>query len=175
MRTPIIETERLVLRPLFVQDAEVIFDRWTSDDRVSKYVRWSTHKNIKETIDWLSMEENNITSDEVYQWGFEMKESGYLFGGGGIRFNITEKVFELGYNIMHRYWYQGYTTEAAKAILDFAINTLNEKEFMACHALENPASGRVMEKCGFLYEKNEIHTKFDGVTSYEVKKYRLTL
>jgi len=40
MKTPIIETERMILRPLTVADASDIFERWTSDDRVSRYVRW---------------------------------------------------------------------------------------------------------------------------------------
>lgn len=39
-----LETERLILRPLTVNDAEEAFKNWTSDDEVSKYVRWSTHK-----------------------------------------------------------------------------------------------------------------------------------
>ena len=41
MKTPILETKRVLLRPLVVEDAQNIFDRWTSDDRVSKYVRWN--------------------------------------------------------------------------------------------------------------------------------------
>ena len=44
-----LETERLILRPLTVNDAEEAFKNWTSDDEVSKYVRWSTHKNVEET------------------------------------------------------------------------------------------------------------------------------
>lgn len=43
-----LETERLILRPLTVNDAEEAFKNWTSDDEVSKYVRWSTHKNVAE-------------------------------------------------------------------------------------------------------------------------------
>lgn len=173
MNTPIIETERMILRPLSVADASNIYERWTSDDRVSKYVRWCTHNSVEDTIEWLKIEENNISSDKIYQWGFTRKESGYLFGCGGLTYNEIEGVFELGYNIMHAYWNQGYTTEAAKAILEFAIKELKQREFIACHAVDNPASGVVMRKCGFVYEKDEIHTKFDGVTSFDSKTYRL--
>jgi len=173
MKTPIIETERMILRPLAVADAKDIYERWTSDERVSKYVAWCTHTSVKETMEWLIIEESNILSDKVYQWGFTLKDSGYLFGCGGVSFNDKEGVFVLGYNIMHKYWNQGYTTEAAKAILNFAVNELKQREFVACHAIDNPASGTVMKKCGFVYENNEIHTKFDGVTSWEAMKYRL--
>lgn len=175
MKTPIIETERMILRPLTVADANDVYERWTSDDRVSKYVRWCTHSSVNDTIGWLNMEESGIESDKQYQWGFVLKDSGYLFGSGGISFNEEEGVFELGYNIMHKYWNRGYTTEAAKAILEFAIKELNQKEFVAWHAVDNPASEKVMKKCGFVYECNEIHTKFDGVTSWETKKHRLVI
>ena len=173
MITPILQTERLILRPLSIQDADIIFDRWTSDDRVSKFVRWSTHRDHNDTLDWLSAEEKNLASNKVYLWGFELKDSSYLFGCGGLTYNEKEKAFELGYNIMHKYWNCGYTTEAARAILDFAVNELKETEFIAWHAVENPASGRVMEKCGFIYQRNEIHTKFDGITFYDTKMFRL--
>ena len=48
-----LETERLILRPLTVKDAEEAFKNWTSDDEVSKYVRWSTHKNVEETKEYI--------------------------------------------------------------------------------------------------------------------------
>lgn len=175
MKTPIIETERIILRPLTVADANDVYERWTSDNRVSKYVRWCTHSFVNDTIEWLGMEESSIESDKAYTWGFTLKDSNYLFGSGGISFNEEEGVFELGYNIMFEYWNQGYTTEAVKAILEFAIRELNLREFVSWHAVDNPASGKVMEKCGFVYEKKEIQTKFDGVTSWETKKHRLII
>lgn len=173
MKTPILETKRMLLRPLSTKDADVIFERWTSDNLVSKYVRWCTHQKVNETQEWLYSEELNIDSDKIYQWGFELKETGYLFGCGGINFNEKYGVFELGYNIMQLYWNQGYTTEAAKAILNFAKVQLGVNEFIASHAEENPASGKVLKKCGFLYERNEIQTKFDGITSFDTRLYRL--
>ncbi len=175
MKTPVLETERMILRPITVADAGDIFERWTADERVSKYVKWCTHNSVDDTVEWLKMEEDGILSDDTYTWGFTLKSSGYLFGSGGLCFNDEEGIFELGYNIMHEYWNQGYASEAAKAILEFAIKELNQREFVAWHAVDNPASGKVMEKCGFVYEKNEMHTKFDGVTSWETKKHRLVI
>ena len=173
MQTPIIETERMILRPIRVTDAADAFERWTSDERVARYMRWCTHTSVNDTIEWLTMEEESLTSDTAYQWGFTLKDSGYLFGSGGVFLNDEQGVFELGYNIMHKYWNQGYTTEAAKAMLEFAVKELKQKEFVAFHAVENPASGAVLRKCGFVYEGNEVHTKFDGVTSYDTMRYRL--
>lgn len=175
MNTPILETERMILRPLSIADANDIYERWTTDERVAKYVRWSVHSSVDVTIEWLKAEEKNISSDKAYQWGFTLKENGYLFGSGGLNFNENEGVWEIGYNLMHKLWNQGYATEAAKAMLDFGINVLGQKEFIAWHAVENPASGAVLRKCGFEYECNEIHTKFDGATTFDTKKYRLVV
>ena len=172
---PILETDRLILRPVSVNDAQDIFDRWTSDPVVARYMRWTTHQSVEDTKQWLLMEEENNKTNNAYQWGFYLKDGNYLFGSGGLVYHEDEKCFELGYNIMHKYWNQGYTTEAAKAILEFAHKELGQKEFMAQHAVENPASGAVMEKCGFVYEKDGQNTKFDGVTTYNTRCYRLKL
>ena len=175
MITPILETERMILRPISSADAQDIFDRWTSDERVSKYMSWTTHTSVEDTKQWLYMEEENNKTDNNYQWGFWLKDGNYLFGSGGLVYHKEEQVFELGYNIMHKYWNQGYTTEAAKAILEFANKELGAKEFVAWHDVKNPASGAVMKKCGFLYEKEETRAKFDGVTTCAAKAYRLKL
>ena len=171
MQTPIIETDRMILRPLAVSDADDIFARWTSDERVSKYMRWCTHTSIEDTVEWLKIEEENIASDKTYTWAFTLKESGYIFGSGGLCYSEEEGAFELGYNIMHKMWNQGYTTEAAKAILEFANRELGINKFVACHDVNNPASGAVMKKCGFVYVGDGTQLKFDGVTSFNTKKY----
>lgn len=173
MNTPILETERLILRPLSTEDAQDIFDRWTSDPVVTKYMRYSTHSSVEDTRQWLLTEEERNKTDQMYDWGFWLKDGNYLFGSGGLVYNEEEKMFELGYNIMQKVWNQGYTTEASKAMLEFAHKELKQNEFFAKHAAENTASGAVMKKCGFVYEKDGIYTKYDGVTTYTAKCYRL--
>ncbi len=175
MNTPILETERMILRPLSVADAKNIYERWTSDARVAKHVRWETHRSVADTEEWLKLVEAGFSSDKAFQWGFVLKENGYLFGCGGMDYDEEEGAFELGYNIMHKYWNRGYTTEAARTIIEFAAKELKQKEMIARHVVANPASGAVMKKCGFVYEKNDWCTKFDGVTVMETMNYRLKL
>ena len=57
MKTPVIETERLLLRPLTVADAEVIFNGWGRDKEVARFMRWNLHNNVDETKEWLVNEE----------------------------------------------------------------------------------------------------------------------
>lgn len=91
MKTPILETERLLLRPLTTNDVESAFSNWTSDPDIAKFMRWELHSNISETFEWLVSEETLIESDSVYNWGFVLKETGELIGSGGLVF-IESKV-----------------------------------------------------------------------------------
>jgi RimJ/RimL family protein N-acetyltransferase len=58
---------------------------------------------------------------------------------------------EIGYWIGRDYWGQGYATEAASAILLWAGKDWGRRAVMSGHFADNPASGRVLEKAGFLY------------------------
>uniref|UniRef100_UPI004056C428 GNAT family N-acetyltransferase n=1 Tax=Acetatifactor sp. TaxID=1872090 RepID=UPI004056C428 len=175
MNTPILETERLILRPVTVADAEEIFTNWTSDPEVAKYVRWSTHPNVEATREWLTFVEQNNSSDTSYDWGFVRKSDNKLIGTGGIYYNEIHECFEIGYNIMRECWHQGYTSEAAKAIVAFAIETLGETTLWGRHAKANPNSGKVMEKVGFHYVQDGLFESFDGTKRGETREYILEI
>ena len=48
-----IETDRLIIRPVVIEDAEAIF-KWAADPEVTKYMIYSTHMNVDSTREWLS-------------------------------------------------------------------------------------------------------------------------
>ena len=168
-----LETERLVLRKLRETDAEEVFKNWTSDDEVSKYVRWSTHKNVEETREWLRQEEKNCKSKNYYTWGIVLKETRELIGCISAIFRQEEDRYEIGYNIMKKYWNNGYTTEALKSVMNYLINDEKIKKFICRHAILNPASGAVMQKVGFKYIKDGESISFDGTKKYKTKIYTL--
>lgn len=171
--TPVLETERLKLRPLSVKDSEAIFQNWTSDPQVAKYMIWNLHQSPDETRQWLQMEEDAYFTTTNYTWAFILKETGEIIGSGGIHYNDEKMKYEIGYNIMQKYWNQGYTTEATGQILQYAIETLGIPSFLGRHAKDNPASGKVMEKFGFVYEKDGIYQSFGGLKTFDSKEYRL--
>lgn len=70
MKTPVLESERVILRPLTVNDAKTAFNNWTSDNRVTKYMRYNSHTSLDDTIEWLKMVEYAENSDKQYDWGF---------------------------------------------------------------------------------------------------------
>lgn len=174
MKTPILETERLLLRPMTANDSEEVFRNWASDAKVAKFMRWSTHENVEVTRQWLESEEKEIESEQLYDWGFVLKETGELIGSGGLSWVQEKGMYELGYNIMRKYWNQGLTTEAAKEIVRFGLEELKAEKLYCCHAKENPASGRVMVKAGFQYWKDAVYSSWDHTKTYECKEYILT-
>lgn len=174
MRNPILETKRLILRPFTVADAEEAYINWTSDPEVARYMTWNTHPCVEATIGWLTDVETKIDSDTAYDWVFVRKCDGKLIGSGGLYFREDFDAFELGYNIMKDCWHQGYTTEAARAMIDFAVKDLSVKKFLGRHAIENPNSGKVMEKVGFKYVKDGHYVKMDG-TEVDAKEYILEI
>ena len=131
--TNTIETERLILRPLTLTDAETAYYGWTGDPEVAKYVSWLPHHSIDDTIQWLKEIEwkqdadGNIAPNDNYIWGFVLRETGEVFGSGGLIWEESCRLFQVGYNIMKTHWSRGYTTEAMRAILQFAVTNLDIK------------------------------------------------
>ena len=171
MITPVLETERILLRPLKISDAEDIFKNWASDPDVTKYMRWNTHQSVDVTVEWLTSVESSLASDMCYDWGFILKETGQIFGSGGI---FGHDMFEIGYVIMKKYWNKGLTTEAARAMVGFAVNELGQTSLYGRHAKENIVSGKVLEKLGFVYRNDGEISSFDGKRVFQSKNYVLT-
>lgn len=169
-KEPILETERLILRPLTVEDAEDCF-KWASDERVARFMSYPKAKDISEEIEWLKFVE---TDENEYNWGFVIKESGELIGSGSIGPDkFINGYWGIGYNIKYDYWNNGYTTEAMQEIIRFAHKKLGVKKFCSDHAVENHASGRVMEKCGMKFHHYGEYSKLDNSKTFKAKFYTL--
>lgn len=168
--TPVLETDRLILRPLTENDAQSVFS-WASDERVNRFMRYSLYQSIDEAFEWLN---EIIPSGNEFNWGFVLKKNNILIGTGGIGPDAKEKdAWGFGYNIAFDYWNQGYTTEATKKMIEFAHNECGVNKIVAEHAIDNIASGRVIEKCGLKYYADSEYTTFDGTRIFKSKRYRL--
>jgi len=177
----VIETERLILRPLSLADADKAYHGWTGDPEVARYVSWLPHHSIDDAIEWLKEVEwkwdemGNVCRSDNYIWGFVLKETGELFGSGGLIWWDDRQLFQVGYNIMKTHWNRGYTTEAMRGVLRFAIECLGIKKVSGGHAKENLASARVIEKLGFVYDRDDITPHVDGIRSFDSREYLLEL
>ena len=173
MHNVTLETDRLILRPLTVADADAVFV-WNSDPDVNRYMSYTLYTDVEQTRQWLRSVEQE--PEGVYEFGFVRKSDGLLIGSGGIGPDSREPdAWGFGYNLRRDCWGLGYATEATKAMINFARTQFGAKIFAANHAVDNPASGRVMEKCGLTFRHYGEYSKADGSETFRAKYYRLEL
>lgn len=169
-----LQTKRLILRDLKIEDAEHIFKTWASDKETTRFMLWNTHTSVLDTEKWINDEIAKRTENGYYSWGIELKETGKLIGSMGAYLRTEdENKYEIGYIIAKPYWNKGYTTEAAKEMMKYLINERNIKHFKAVHSKLNPASGKVMEKLGLKYTKDIFCEKHDKTEIFDSKVYYL--
>ena len=154
MNTPVLETERLILRPFKPEDAVDVFNCWESDPDVAKYMFWTSHNDIEKTKAWIEKEIGRIEKQDWYRFAIELKDTNELIGTALIYYEDEVECWEVGYNLGKKYWTKGYTTEAMKKVIEFATTQLKIAQIVGRYAKENPASGNVMKKLGFMYEKD---------------------
>jgi len=73
--TVLIETNRLILRKFRLEDSEAAFSNWTSDDQVTKFLRWPTHQNLETTEKIIKMWVDSYTDKSYYQWAIVPKNN----------------------------------------------------------------------------------------------------
>ena len=171
-KEPILETERLIVRPITLDDAEACFS-WNSDERVAKYMSYPRCTDISQTIDWIKL---TLTDEQEWNWAFVLKAENKVIGTGGIGPNkFMEGYWGIGYNLHYDYWHKGYCTEAMRAIVDFAHNELGVNKICSDHAIDNPRSGKVMEKLGLKFHHYGEYSKIDGSQTFKAKFYTMEL
>lgn len=172
MHTHVIETERLILRPLRTDDAEAEFV-WLSDPVVNRYMPYNLYTNVADVVKWLEVAMN---AENELHFGFVRKSDGVLIGAGSIGpHEHQDGAWEFGYNLRRDAWNQGYATEATKAMIDLARREYSVRVFVAGHATANPASGRVMEKCGLHFDHEGEYSRFDGSETFPAKFWKMVV
>lgn len=174
--TVLLETERLILRGLKLEDAPYVFTNWSSDKEVAKFMRWNVHSDISVTEEWMKACEE-LTKDKTrYEWGIILKTVNEPIGSIGAFRNADEPDrYEIGYALGREYWGHGYATEALQCVINFLGNEVGIRNFLCSHAKDNPASGAVMRHAGFKYVKDGTYQSFDGQRQFENMIYYLDL
>jgi ribosomal-protein-alanine N-acetyltransferase len=149
---PTLETPRLVLRKARVSDAGDVFS-WSSDPEVARYVLWSPHQSLSETRGQLralrSLYRRGLPSSLIIQ----ARSSGRAVGTIGIMaYSPENRSAEVGYSLSRDCWNQGIMTEALARVIRWMFEELYVNRIEGQFDLRNPASGRVMEKCGMRRE-----------------------
>ncbi|MCC3423422.1 MAG: GNAT family N-acetyltransferase [Microcoleus sp. PH2017_01_SCD_O_A] len=149
---PIIETERLLLRKITLNDASDMFE-YASNPEVSEYTMWSTHTSIEDTKYFLKSLTKMYKRKELVDWGIVHKaEKKFIGTCGYVEWSMTHSRAEIGYALSARYWREGYMSEAVNAIIEFGFREMLLNRIVGRCEVNNIASARVMEKVGMQLE-----------------------
>jgi RimJ/RimL family protein N-acetyltransferase len=148
---PRLETPRLILRGFVSADGPRV--QQLAGDRAIA----ATTMNIPHPYpdgaaeEWIATHRETFDSGKGANFAVTLRSTGELIGGCGLVIREIHKRAELGYYIGKQYWGNGYATEAAKAVIQYAFSRGIHRVF-AEHYHTNPASGRVLQKAGMKHE-----------------------
>ncbi len=170
---PVLETERLLLRPITVLDAEDVF-AYGSDPEVTKYMIFPTHTTLADSIKWLESVPWEFAHKQRMTFAITVKQYGKFIGSSGFH-DISPKHHRLmmGYVLNRNYWGHGYMTEAVREMIRFAFEEMGMHRVAATCDLDNIRSARVMERSGMalegVFRDYEVrHGKFISTQSYAI-------
>ena len=149
-RSPIVETERLLLRPPTPEDARTVFERYASDGEVTRYLGWRRHTSVTDTLAFVA-----FSVSEWSHWGIGPllafdRANGALLGGSGLVMEAADRA-ATGYVFAQDAWGKGYATESLRAMIALAAEVGVSRLYALCH-VDHLASRRVLEKCSFQCE-----------------------
>jgi ribosomal-protein-alanine N-acetyltransferase len=148
-----IETERLLLRPLGMQDADFIIELLNDPSFIKNIGDRNVH-SVEDAHNYIL--KGPVTSYEKNGFGLclvTLKETGESIGMCGLIKRDALEDVDLGYAYLPRYWSNGYAVEAAGATLHFGWEAIGLKRIVAITDPLNTPSNRVLEKLGFVFEK----------------------
>ena len=151
---PTLTTERLLIRPIELTDAESIF-KYAKNPKVSRYTLWESHQTLQDSVNFIQDYVFPLYAErEPEAMGIAFKETpDQLIGSVGCFWGSKKsKNMEMGYALSEEHWGKGIMVEAAKAVMDYCFKEFGLKRIQARCKVENLGSARVMEKLGMKFE-----------------------
>ena len=146
-----LKTKRLLLRKYEMTDAEQMFKNYATDSEVTRFLNWDPYNNVDEVKLFLKEVMKKYDNLDNYNWAIEY--SGEMIGSiSAYGLNDRDSACEIGYCLGRAYWNQGIMSEALDAVLQYLFREVNMHRIMAKHDVDNPASGKVMQKCNMVHE-----------------------
>ena len=156
---PVLQTERLILRRFRLTDVDDVL-AYANDEEWQRYLlplpypyeRVHAEQFVAESFlsDWKSKTVFAIVLDDV------------VIGGINLRIHKSDQIAEMGYSISRKHWGNGYGTEAARAVVDWAFEALCLFKVSSEANVDNRRSWRVMERIGMTREGIHRSQRPDG-------------
>ena len=152
-RTPQIETSRLTLKAVRIEDAADIY-AYARNPNVLRYTTGTTPREFAETEVFV----RGLANQSAGAFAWTIRRKGHSVVIGVVEFGTQDNGARgsVDYALSEEYWNQGIMTEAVRAVLDWAFQTLPGLNSVSSSAMTaNPASTRVQEKCGMQFVRRE--------------------
>lgn len=147
--TKTLETDRLRLRRYRMSDAEAMFCNWTADAEAARFWSWEPHADVSETKKLVGQWMEAYNSPDCYHWVIADRQTdeaiGYIYLDD---IDDAESSASVHYLLCRKLWNRGLMTEACRWVIGFALDEVGFRVIRSHHHAENPASGRVLQKCG---------------------------
>jgi RimJ/RimL family protein N-acetyltransferase len=144
-----LRTSRLVLRRPVPADAPAMFDRYTADPEVTRFLAWPRHRALADTRGFVTWSDHVWSTAPAGPYVI-LDGDGELIGSTGLDVETPWRA-ATGFVLTRAAWGQGYATEVAVAMRLLAVAIGMQRLYALCHP-DNRASARVLEKAGFVHE-----------------------
>jgi [ribosomal protein S5]-alanine N-acetyltransferase len=154
MKTPVLETERLILRPMTLEDAPAVqkyFGNWNVIKYLNTVVPWPYPKHG--AMDWLKFAVSQMQAGKMCEWGILLKEKPDEIIGAATVKKKDDGTIQRDFWLGEPFWNKGYMTEAVHAVNDFIFFELNAETLQIHNAISNIGSRRVKQKTGAVFIK----------------------
>ena len=149
----VLETERLILRRLSIDDAEFVLEL-LNEPSFLRYIGDRGVRNLEDAAQYIL--NRLVTSYERNGFGLylvELRESGIPIGISGLVKRDTLPDADIGFAFLPAYWSQGYAFESAAAVMNYAREVLGLNRILAITSPDNEASAKLLGKIGLRYER----------------------
>lgn len=154
--TPIIRTDRLILRPWREEDLG-LFAKINADPKVMEYFPSILSKEESDSL--AEKIQKELTEKKYGLWAVEVSGVAPFIGFIGLHYQDFHAAFtpcvEVGWRLDIQYWGKGYATEGAKAALNYGFKTIGLNEVVSFTAVQNMRSIAVMERIGMSHQESD--------------------
>ena len=169
-----LQTKRLLLRPLEIEDA-VVIKELLSDREIADNANIPYFYDLFMAESWVTRRQQKTINNEEATFAIILKDTNQLLGTTSLLFKENKSSAGLGYWLGRKYWHHGYATEAVTKVLDYGLHELNLPLIYADHFVWNHASKKVLLKAGMEYKYNfkkyiSKWDRFEEVVYYEIRR-----
>ena len=148
-----LKSQRLILRKFKLDDFDELFNSYINQEEFLYYAN-KNKKSIDEVKSMISIIKDSYSNDTYYNWLIVRQEDNKIVGAINLKHEDADTLL-ISYAIDARYANNGYMSEAVNRVKSYCLDELKVRKLVGLCCIENLASKRVMEKCGFALKPTE--------------------